>query len=480
MIIFVLILSLIFIYSLFNKKQSFTEKIIPDTIHKVYIDPNYANNLKSLIKSNTTIDSWIDLNPGYTLKFWYLNNCLEYLQQNFTQEHVDCFNNFIPYAYKADFFRYCVLYNEGGWYTDWGQKLFVPLNDINNKNYEWVSCYDISWDYCKNNNCMQNAFIGCGKNNIILKKVIEQCLENSKNKYYGSTALDITGPYLLGKVFENNSQYLSNYKVGTFKSTNKYPSGCFEINNKVIISHKDNPQKNNNYNSSPYTTLWKNKSVFKSKFTSVESPNKDMCILLTTCVDIKAGYKDTYDTQQSRIKLYNKVIERWINETSFDIYVVESSGYTFPEFINNPRITIYSFIQTNVYNCKLCSATPYEAESIIKAFDNLNLQRYPKILKVTGKYFLPGIEKLVKDIPDNAQLYFQNKESYSLQNSEFFGCKTIYLKSIMNLILENSYKNMNFESTLYSLKDKFIIYRFPKIKLDNFVRRGDGNILKYL
>ena len=50
----------------------------------------------------------------------------------------------------------------------------------------------------------------------------------------------------------------------------------------------------------------------------------------------------------------------------------------------------------------------------------------------------------------------------------------------MNLILENSYKNMNFESTLYSLKDKYIIYRFPKIKLDNFVKRGDGSVLKYL
>ena len=46
--------------------------------------------------------------------------------------------------------------------------------------------------------------------------------------------------------------------------------------------------------------------------------------------------------------------------------------------------------------------------------------------------------------------------------------------------MRNSESNMNFESTLYSLKDKFIIYRFPKIKLDNFVRRGDGIVLKYL
>jgi hypothetical protein len=52
----------------------------------------------------------------------------------------------------------------------------------------------------------------------------------------------------------------------------------------------------------------------------------------------------------------------------------------------------------------------------------------------------------------------------------------------MNLIIRNSENNMNFESTLYSLnKGKYIIYKFPKIKLEKPIRRsGDNSIIDHL
>jgi hypothetical protein len=213
----------------------------------------------------------------------------------------------------------------------------------------------------------------------------------------------------------------------------------------------------------------------KSSFLQVRDVN-DTCILLTMCVNVRdnSGY-----TPEQRLNIYLEVVDLWLKNTTFDLYIVESSGYTFPE-INDPRVKVYSFISQKKYNCKRCYATPYEAESILLAFDALNLGRYQKIIKVTGKYFLPNFEKIVDGIPEDAQLYFQHNQSEGGQNSELFGCKTIYLKGIMNLILQNSYNNMNFESTLYSIRNDYIVYRFPKIKLNKIVKRGDGDYLKYL
>jgi hypothetical protein len=473
-VLLILIIVILFIYFKFSKKESFSFKLIPDVIHKIYItEDNQAipDNIQN------AINTWKTLNPGYTLKIWNNDDCLNYLKNNFSEDHVNCFNGFIPYAYKADFFRYCVIYNEGGWYSDIQQVLLVPLNKINDKNYEWVSCYDETGLENKLKKCIQNSFFGSIKGSILLEKTIEECIKNYKNKIYTDSPWDVSGPCLLGNVFKTLN--ISNVNIGfTFNDPKDGP--CFNINGKKVIINKcctsiDVPgsafKKGNNY-----ISLWKNKNVFKSNFTSV-SINNDICILLTMCVNVKAGY--AYSAKD-RLELYLKVVQRWLDNTTFDIYIVESSGYPFLEFNGNPRIKIYSFVSKSIFNCRGCSATPYEAESILLAYSALNLSRYPKFLKVTGKYYLPGIESLVKDIPEDAQLYFQYRESYSQQNSEFFGCQSKLVPLIMNLILENSYKNMNFESTLYSIRNKFVIYRFPKIKLDQFTKRGDNTVLKYL
>ena len=210
------------------------------------------------------------------------------------------------------------------------------------------------------------------------------------------------------------------------------------------------------------------------------------CILLTTTVYINTtDYMNEYNSPESRLKLYLDTINEWLKNTNLTIYVVESSNYSFPEYKNNPRVKIFTFKSTNIINCKDCSATPYEAESILKAFKYFNLNTYDKIIKITGKYFIPGIENLIKNIPDDADIFFQNSNENALkkQNSEIFGCKTKYLPKIMNLIIENSKNNINFESTLFLLSQNnemnFKVYTFPIIVLNNPVKRSGDNKIIY-
>jgi len=219
----------------------------------------------------------------------------------------------------------------------------------------------------------------------------------------------------------------------------------------------------------------------RENFTMTPTDNS-LCILLTTTINIKTDYLNQNNLPLSRLEVYKSAIDKWLANTDFVIYIVESSNYNFPEYRNNPRVKIFTFVSNLDINCKYCSATPYEAESILNAFEYFKLNRYKRIIKVTGKYYIPNMDKLIKDIPDTADLYFQSlhNDKNKLQNSEIFGCKTSILPTIMKLIIENSYINMNFESTLYSIQSKYRVYRFPPVKLETPTQRSGDNKIMYI
>ena len=221
------------------------------------------------------------------------------------------------------------------------------------------------------------------------------------------------------------------------------------------------------------TQLIRTKSTFGS--------NSDTCVLLTTTVYINTDYLNKDNTPKARLNVYNNCIKEWLNNTNLTIYIVESSNYSFPEFKNNPRVKVFTFKSSNNIKCQYCSATPFEAESIKLAFNHFKLYNYTNIIKVTGKYYIPGIEELIKNIPSNSEIFYQYSSDRGSQNSEIFGCKTMYLEKIMDKIIENSKVNKNFETTIYGLSDEYIVYRFPPIKLNTPVKRsGDGKLMYYL
>jgi len=207
-----------------------------------------------------------------------------------------------------------------------------------------------------------------------------------------------------------------------------------------------------------------------SQLITYVNPDK-ICILLTTSVDY---------SKPDRINMYNSVINDYLENTKLNIYIVNSSTnkYFFPEFQNNPRIFIYSFIQQE--NGK--SSTYYEAISILNAFNYFNLNKFDYIIKITGRYYIHNIEELINKIPEETEVIYQNNHLKIIkiisQNSEIFGCKTIYLEDIMTNIINS---NDIFENNIKKLIYKYKCFRLPKIFLTKPVRRGGDKILmKYL
>lgn len=237
----------------------------PNVIHKTfYEDTGNESKLSSGI--NDAIESWLINNPGYTIKLWDLNESREFLKHNFSPEVLKCFDSLNPYAFKSDFFRYCVIYKCGGWYSDLKQEClkYNLLNDIKKvKRQEYlfrdnahVKFEDKNVDYC-----IQNAFFGAPKNSYLLFNMINKTIQNTKNELYGECVRCAAGSVcVFGKLFYELG-YTDDYFIGYF-DINLLPY-FYDNNGNKLILHKclkcgGNTIKNGN----DYSTLWKNKDIY--------------------------------------------------------------------------------------------------------------------------------------------------------------------------------------------------------------------------
>ena len=160
--------------------------MIPKLIHKIIIVdgnefPRFPDGM------NSAIQSFRDKNPGYSLKVYSGNDCIDFIKNNYDDEILKCYSLIKPYAYKSDFFRYILLHKLGGWYSDIRQ---IALESFDGMDKDFYCATDTP----PNQMCMYNAIIGSVPGHPILKKVIDLCVFNIKQRHYGLDCLYITGP----------------------------------------------------------------------------------------------------------------------------------------------------------------------------------------------------------------------------------------------------------------------------------------------
>lgn len=237
-------------------------------------------------------------------------------------------------------------------------------------------------------------------------------------------------------------------------------------------------------------------------FTEIEDERNteipyDTALILTTCVNpnkkfMNKGFSRNPDEEikkdlRERSEMYQKVINSYLDRTSMDLYIIESSGSELLGEIyeDNERVFFHTFnIEQPIffYNINNDSTTAYEAYSILQAYENFKLNRYNKILKITGRYFVPNIEEIINQIQKVPDIYIQNTVHHDqkAQRSEILGMKSQLCPGIMISIIRSK---RIIEEILYDLyyqhddnpNPPYVSQRLPKIKLEEPVTRGgDG------
>ena len=138
--------------------------------------------------------SWNNTNPQLERRLYFLEDARRYIRANFSAAHLHTFDTLLPYAYKCDFFRYLLLYHEGGYYSDARQVARKHLGTVFEPSMTWFSALDLG------GRPMYNAFLASVKGHPWLRHCIELVIKRVRSYYYGSNPLEITGPIMLGSV----------------------------------------------------------------------------------------------------------------------------------------------------------------------------------------------------------------------------------------------------------------------------------------
>lgn len=132
---------------------------------------------------------------GYIYQHFTDQQCYDFLEAEFGPHVRDAYAVLVPGAYRADLWRYCVLYKFGGIYADIKTTLFRNLDEILRPEDELVLVRDVP------SQCILNGFLACKPRHPLMKLAVEMALDRIFQRSYGVDPLDITGPHLLGRAF---------------------------------------------------------------------------------------------------------------------------------------------------------------------------------------------------------------------------------------------------------------------------------------
>lgn len=192
---------------------------------------------KTLDKMEQYANNWKKLNPEYEIRLYDNKLCREFLVENYGEYYGEIFDFLKHGPIKADFWRACILYKNGGVYSDIDNMPLVPLKDFIENDIEFVTCSAYMTGMKFNPN-----FIIATKEHIILKKCIDWYID----KYERKTKYSYGG-YSIMTAFTEIIK-LKNYDKKQ-KPTNEYPNGFFEKIFTICVRFLQNIfMPNNEYN----------------------------------------------------------------------------------------------------------------------------------------------------------------------------------------------------------------------------------------
>ena len=188
-----------------NETYSFTKHFEPyknKTKYDIKIPANIFQTWYTKIlppKMYKSIQQIKNTNPGFKYYLYDDNDCREFIEKNFNDDVLNAYDRLIPGAYKADLWRYCILYKLGGIYLD---IKYIPVN-----NFKFINLLETEhWTLDNDKIGIYNALMVCNPNNELLLNAINQIVVNVKTKFYGHCFLEPTGPKLLACYFKEKEK----------------------------------------------------------------------------------------------------------------------------------------------------------------------------------------------------------------------------------------------------------------------------------
>lgn len=226
---------------------------IPKKIYQTWC----TRELPTEIEQN--IIRFLNMNPGYSYELFTDEDMDNFVRDNYEGEIYNCYKRLNLIVSKADFWRYLILYKNGGIYVDMDGDILKPLDDL-------IAPDDSAIITAENN---PNMFVQWAlffePNHPILKRTIDLIVYNIKNNYHPHDVHQLTGPSVFSLAVymthdENFDTPLIHSNITSKTDTtyskftkNKFKFRIYGIDYNGFCSF-NNPYKNSLYNNKIHWT----------------------------------------------------------------------------------------------------------------------------------------------------------------------------------------------------------------------------------
>ncbi len=201
-------------------------------------------------------------NPAFEHHLYDDADCREFIKEHFKPDVLDAYDNLIPGAYKADLWRLCVLFINGGIYMD------IKLACINGfKLIELTEAEHLVLDRLPPLS-IYNALMVARPGNPLLYQAIRRIVSNVQNRFYGSNALEPTGPLMLGNLILSTANSQTSPCPVNIDIKHYKDGGYLIYKNQFVISTEYpeyNSERLSTYNSKAtkrYDLLWNERRIY--------------------------------------------------------------------------------------------------------------------------------------------------------------------------------------------------------------------------
>lgn len=228
---------------------------IPLNLFQTWFTKDLPHNMKK------NVDELRKRNPEFKYALYDDDDCRDFINQYFDSSVVNAYDRLIPGAYKADLWRYCVLYIHGGIYLDIKMRCVgdFKLIELTDKEH-YVKDIDAP-HFIPHNVGIYNAVMIQKKKNPLMMDCILQIVKNVNDNYYGFSCLYPTGPGLLGELYMKNKL---NYRLEEIDLFHISKGEKIIYNNRSILEHYPMYRKEqvNNQKSPHYSIMWEENSIY--------------------------------------------------------------------------------------------------------------------------------------------------------------------------------------------------------------------------
>jgi mannosyltransferase OCH1-like enzyme len=211
------------------------------------------------------------MNPEFDIYLYDNQDRIDFIKNNFNKDVLDAYNSLKPGAFKADLWRYCIIYKYGGVYIDIKFHTYVPIiNLIKDNEFTFANTNS---GLCKDSYDGKEIIVGfliSSPNNKIFIDSINEIVSKTKNKDYGQNRIDITGPCVLTRNInkihgKNFDKYVTLSYI--WRPTDNVVSIHLKKSNELIASsyieyRKDQERYFKKNNIDDYRDAYKNKTVY--------------------------------------------------------------------------------------------------------------------------------------------------------------------------------------------------------------------------